>query len=85
MLEAQPGVPEEGARQVGTAPDAGHAAAEGRREKREIPAVIGQFAGLHVAEQRLRRIEVRSVRGQPFHGQPPALLREIVTHLTLAP
>jgi hypothetical protein len=80
MLETQPGMLEEGARQVGAAPDAGHAAAEGRGEERGIPAVIGQFAPLHVAEQRLRRIEVRGVRGQPFHGQPPALLREIVTH-----
>src|SRR5215467_12370169 len=80
MLETQPGVLEEGTRQVGAAADARHAAAEGRREEREIPAVIGQLAPLHVAEQRLRRIEVRGVRGQPFHGQPSALLREIVTH-----
>lgn len=80
MLELQAGVTEEREGQIRPVPHAGHAMAEGSGERREIAAVIGQFAPFHIPEQRLGGIEFGRVGRQSLRRQPATLLPEVVAH-----
>lgn len=81
MSERQPGVAQEGERQLRVATHASTAAPERSAERLDVRrAEVRELRALDVAPDGLDRVELRRIARQALDHQPPALLRQVVAH-----
>ena len=83
MLEAETRVAQEGAGQRRLPANASEAAAQGPAQAGQIRRThIGELAGLHVAPDLLKGIQLRGIRRQALHAEPGALAPQVRRHVS---